>query len=94
MISGSPFINLPFPARQHPESARIETSTRDWVIRFRLACGDAGKQGLVQGRFGEAAAYGYPDAPLPEAELAAGWCSPTASTRGLRPPGRSGSLGT
>jgi hypothetical protein len=28
---------------------------------------------LVQGRFGEAAAYGYPDAPLPEVELAAGW---------------------
>jgi len=69
----TPFINLPFPARQHPESARIETSTRDWVIRFGLADGAAGKQGLVQSRFGEAAAYGYPDAPLPEAELAAGW---------------------
>lgn len=74
MISTTtPFIKLPFPARQHPESATIENSTRDWVIRFRLARSDAGKQGLVQGRFGEAAAYGYPDAPLPEAELAASW---------------------
>lgn len=69
----TPFINLPFPARQHPESARIETSTCDWVIRFRLARSDAGKQRLVQSCLGEAAAYGYPDAPLPEAELAAGW---------------------
>jgi hypothetical protein len=67
------FINLPFPARQHPESARIEASARDWVTRFRLAHSDAGKQELVQSRFGEAAAYGYPDAPLQEAELAAGW---------------------
>jgi hypothetical protein len=69
----TPFINLPFPARQHPESARIEECTRDWVIRFRLAPSNAGKQGLLQSRFGEAAAYGYPDAPLSEAELAAGW---------------------
>ncbi len=69
----TPFINLPFPARQHPESARIETSTRDWVIRFRLTRSAAGKQELIQGHFGEAAAYGYPDAALPEAELAADW---------------------
>ncbi|MGB8996355.1 MAG: hypothetical protein WCC65_13730 [Pseudonocardiaceae bacterium] len=38
--TATPFISLPFPARQHPELARIEC---------------------------------YPDAPLPEAELAAGW---------------------
>lgn len=68
-----PSIILPFLARQHPESAKIETSTRDWVIRFRLARSDAGKHGLAQSRFGEAAAYGYPDAPLSEAELAACW---------------------
>ncbi|MGH3972302.1 MAG: terpene synthase family protein [Pseudonocardiaceae bacterium] len=69
----TPFINLPFPVRQHPQFARIETSTHEWVVRFRLANSDAATKGLVRSRFGVAAAYGYPDAPLPEAELAAGW---------------------
>jgi len=69
----TPLINLPFAARRHPDSARIETSTREWITRFGLGRSDADTEGLVQSRFGEAAAYGYPDAPLPVAELAAGW---------------------
>lgn len=69
----TPFINLPFPARQHPERDSIETSTRDWVIRFRLARSEASTRRLVHSRLGEAAAYGYPDAPLTEAKLAAHW---------------------
>jgi len=70
----TPSIDLPFSARRNPESNKIETSTREWIIRFHLGHGDAGAQGLVhQSRFGEAAAYGYPDAPQAEAELAACW---------------------
>jgi hypothetical protein len=67
-------INQPtFSRTSAPDSARIETSTREWITRFGLGRSDAGTEGLVQSRFGEAAAYGYPDAPLPVAELAAGW---------------------
>ncbi len=65
-----PFIELPFPARLHPESARIETSARNWVMRFHLVRSDVAAQKLVQSRFGGLAAYAHPAAPLPEAELA------------------------
>jgi hypothetical protein len=52
-----------FPARRHSESARIEMSTREWVTLFRLGA-VTGTQGWSASRFGEASAYGYPDAPL------------------------------
>lgn len=70
----TPSIDLPFSARRNPESDKIEASTRDWIMRFRLGRSDTGTQGRLQrSRFGEAAAYGYPDAPLSEAQLAAHW---------------------
>jgi hypothetical protein len=38
-------------------------STREWVTLFRLGA-VTGTQGWSASRFGEASAYGYPDAPL------------------------------
>ena len=69
----TPFIALPFPARQHAEAAKIEAFTRDWAQRFHLVRSDAAAKVLALSRFGEFGAYAYPTASLPEAELVACW---------------------
>ncbi len=71
--TATPEIDLPFPARLHPDVEKIEAHTRDWAVRFQLVRSDAAAQHLARGRHGALAAYAYPTAPLAEAELTAIW---------------------
>ena len=66
----TPFIDLPVSARQHPESARIDTYTRELITRYRSGGDDAGAHALMHDRFGDAAAYRYPGRALPGAHTA------------------------
>jgi Terpene synthase family 2, C-terminal metal binding len=68
-----PAIDLPFPARQHPEAEIIEEHVRAWADQFQLVRSDATARALAHNRFGVFSACTYPTAPLPEAELGADW---------------------
>lgn len=69
----TPPVELPFPTRHHPEVEKIEAHTRDWAVRLHLAQSDAATENLARSSYGDLAAYIYPLAPLPEANLAADW---------------------
>ncbi|MGH3717993.1 MAG: terpene synthase family protein [Pseudonocardiaceae bacterium] len=61
-----PMIELPFPARLHPDAERIEAYVLDWAARFQLPL-----NGLAAQHFGMIAAYCYPAGTFPGMELAA-----------------------
>lgn len=66
-------ISLPFPARKHPDAARMEKHARDWAARFGLVSSMSALERMAESRFGEFAAWTNPEAPWPEAELAVEW---------------------
>ncbi|MFD7511776.1 terpene synthase family protein [Streptomyces sp. NPDC059853] len=64
---------LPVTARRHPEAARLTRHAQAWAERFELIHGAEDARRLARGAPAELAAAMLPDAPRPEAELAACW---------------------
>ncbi|WP_370949368.1 hypothetical protein AB5J62_17990 [Amycolatopsis sp. cg5] len=71
MVRRSP--KIPFPVKRHPDIDEIESHTLAWAARFGLVSSEEAKQRLAASRFGEYAAFTYPDAPWPEAGIAGDW---------------------